>query len=334
VVAAARGAVPRHRDLLHAQALNEEITDMRAVRFDRYGGVDELYLADVPVPAAGPGEVVVAVKAAALNPGETPIREGRFDAMWPATFPSGQGTDFAGTVHEIGEGVADVAVGAEVVGWTERRASQAEYVGVPATQAVPKPVGVSWEVAGGLYVAGGAAWAGVTTVDPREGETVVVSGASGGAGIVTVQLTLERGARVIALASPVHREILEGFGATVVDYRPQDRLAERIRAAAPEGVAGWIDTFGGGYVDLAVELGVPPQRINTIADVDGAQRTGAQRIGTHDVTDAAVLAQLLDRVADGRIVLPIAKTYPLDKVQDAVRELEQRHTQGKIVLLP
>jgi NADPH2:quinone reductase len=307
---------------------------MRAVRFDRYGGVDELYVADVPVPDAGPGEVVVAVRAAGLNPGETPIRTGLFDAMWPATFPSGQGTDFAGVVHEVGEGVADVAVGEEVVGWTEQRAGQAEYVAVPADQLVPKPAGVSWEVAGGLYVAGGAAWAGVTTVDPKQGETVVVSGASGGVGVVTVQLALERGARVIALASPAHRELLEGFGATVVDYRPQDRLAERITAAAPEGVTGWIDTFGGGYVDLAVSIGVPPERINTIADVEGAQRNGTRRVGTHDVTDAAVLAQLLDRVADGRIVLPVAATYPLDKVQDAVRELEERHTQGKIVLVP
>jgi NADPH:quinone reductase-like Zn-dependent oxidoreductase len=307
---------------------------MRAVRFDRYGGVDELYVADVPVPGAGPGEVVVAVRAAGLNPGETPIREGRFHEMWPATFPSGQGTDFAGTVHEVGPDVADVAVGEDVVGWTEERASQAEYVVVPADHLVPKPAAVPWEVAGGLYVAGGAAWAGVSTVDPREGETVVVSGASGGVGIVTVQLALERGARVVALASPAHRELLGGFGATVVDYRPQDTLAERIRAAAPEGVAAWIDTFGGGYVDLAVSVGVPPQRINTIADVEGARRTGAQRVGTHDVTDAAVLAQLLDRVADGRIVLPVARTYPLDAVRDAVRELEQRHTQGKIVLLP
>src|SRR3954468_13502569 len=112
---------------------------MRAVRFDRYGGGDEWYVADVRVPAAGAGEVVVAVRAAALNPGETPIREGRFHAMWPAAFPSGQGTDFAGTVHECGEGVSDVPVGEEVVGWTVQRASQAEYVAVPADQLVPKP---------------------------------------------------------------------------------------------------------------------------------------------------------------------------------------------------
>lgn len=307
---------------------------MRAVRFDRYGGVDELYVAEVPVPRAGPGQVVVAVRAAGLNPGETPIRDGRLHAMWPATFPSGQGTDFAGTVHEVGDGVVDVAVGDEVVGWTGQRASQAEYVAVPGEQLVPKPAGVPWEVAGGLYVAGGAAWAGVSTVEPREGETVVVSGASGGVGIVTVQLAREHGARVVALASSANREFLEGLGVTVVDYRPQDRLAERLRAATPEGMAAWIDTFGGGYVDLAVELGVPPERINTVADFEAAQRHGAHRVGTHDVTDAAVLAQLLDRVADGRIVLPVAATYPLDKVQDAVRELEQRHTRGKIVLVP
>jgi NADPH:quinone reductase-like Zn-dependent oxidoreductase len=307
---------------------------MRAVRFDRYGGVDELHVVDVPVPTAEPGQVVVAVRAAGLNPGETPIREGRFHDTWPTEFPSGQGTDFAGTVHEIGRSVADVAVGAEVVGWTVQRASQAEYVVVPANQLVPKPAGVPWEVAGGLYVAGGAAWAGVVTVDPRPGETVVVSGASGGVGIVTVQLVRERGARVVALASPRHREFLEGLGATVVDRSPQAELAERVTAAAPEGVHAWIDAFGGGYVDLAARLGVPPERINTVADPQAAARVGARRVGTHDIADAAVLAQLLARVAGGRIVLPVAATYPLEEVREAVRELEQRHTQGKIVLLP
>jgi NADPH:quinone reductase-like Zn-dependent oxidoreductase len=148
---------------------------MRAVRFDRYGGVDELHVVDVPVPTAGPGEVVVAVRAAGLNPGETPIREGPVRRAVAGHVPVRAGHRLRRHRARGGPDVADVAVGEPVVGWTEQRASQAEYVAVPADHLVPKPAGVSWEVAGGLYVAGGAAWAGVSTVDPREGETVVVS---------------------------------------------------------------------------------------------------------------------------------------------------------------
>ncbi len=155
---------------------------MRAVRFDMYGGIDVLEVREVDDPVAGPGEVLVAVKAAGINPGEIAIREGRMHDRWPATFPSGQGTDFAGVVAAVGDGAGPHAPGDEVIGWTEQRAAQAELVAVPAEQLTPKPDAVSWEVAGGLFVVAMAGLAGVQAVGPQPGETVVVSAAAGGVG--------------------------------------------------------------------------------------------------------------------------------------------------------
>ena len=127
---------------------------MKAVRFDEYGDVDVLKVVDVPTPAPGPGQVLVQVKAAGINPGEAKIRSGALHARWPATFPSGQGSDLAGIVAETGPGVTGVSVGDEVIGWTDNRASQAQYVVVEEQHLTAKPANVSWTIAGALFVAG------------------------------------------------------------------------------------------------------------------------------------------------------------------------------------
>ncbi len=134
---------------------------MQAVRFDRYGGRDVLYIADVPVPAPGPRQVLVRVLAAGINPGEASIRSGAMASQFPAAFPSGEGSDFAGVVSAAGPGAGEVTAGDEVLGWTWDRASHAEYVLIPAEQVVPKPAELSWEAAGSLYVAGVTAFAAV-----------------------------------------------------------------------------------------------------------------------------------------------------------------------------
>jgi NADPH:quinone reductase-like Zn-dependent oxidoreductase len=305
---------------------------MKAVRFDEYGGVDVLDVREVEDPVAGPGEVLVAVKAAGINPGEIAIREGRLDARWPATFPSGEGTDFAGVVQALGEGESDFAVGDEVLGWTEQRASQAELVAVPADQLAAKPDAVSWEVAGSLFVVGMAALASVKAVDPQPGETVVVSAAAGGVGSAAVQLARNAGAKVVGLAGEQNHEWLRAHDVVPVTYG--DGQAERIRDATGGKVDAFIDTFGGGYVQLAIELGVSPDRINTIADFETAQRLGAHTEGTHAIASAPLLVELVGLVADGRLEIPVAKTYPLEHVREAFTELADRHTHGKIVLLP
>ena len=155
---------------------------MRAVRFDRYGGPEVLEVREVEDPVAGTGEVVVAVRAAGINPGEIAIREGRLHEKWPATFPSGEGSDFAGVVAAVGPGADGFGVGDEVLGWTEQRASHAELVAAPAAHVTAKPAAVPWEVAGALFVAGMAGLACVQAVEPGEGDTVVVSAAAGGVG--------------------------------------------------------------------------------------------------------------------------------------------------------
>jgi NADPH:quinone reductase-like Zn-dependent oxidoreductase len=305
---------------------------MRAVRFDKYGGVDVLEVREVEDPVAGPGRVLVAVKAAGINPGEIAIREGYLHERWPATFPSGQGTDLAGVVRTVGEGVTAFAAGDEVLGWTEERASQAELVAVPADQLTAKPASVPWEVAGSLFVAAFAAYASVDAVAPQTGETVVVSAAAGGVGSVAVQLARRTGATVIGLASERNHDWLRRHGIVPVTYG--DGQGDRIRAAADGGIDAFIDTFGGGYVDLAIDLGVAPQRINTIIDYDAVQRLGVQAQGTHAIATAELLAEITGLVADGSLEIPVARSFPLDQVRDAFRELAERHTHGKIVLLP
>jgi NADPH2:quinone reductase len=304
----------------------------RAVRFDRYGGVDVLYVGDVGKLAPGAGEVLVEVRAAGINPGEAAIRQGYMDAMAPSTFPSGQGSDLAGVVAAVGEGVDAWSVGDEVLGWSWTRSSQAEAAVVPAGQLVAKPAGLDWNVAGALYVVGATAYAAVRAVAAGPGDTVVVSAAAGGVGSVVVQLLAVRGATVIGIASEANHGWLSGLGVTPVAYG--DGLAERITAVAPDGVDAFIDLFGPEYLHLAVELGVARDRIETIISFEAAAELGAHAEGSVQATTTEVLAEMAGLVAAGRIDVPIAAVYPLDEVRAAFTELEKRHTRGKIVLVP
>jgi NADPH:quinone reductase-like Zn-dependent oxidoreductase len=219
-----------------------------------------------------------------------------------------------------------------VLGWTEERASQAELVAVPADQLTAKPPSVPWEVAGSLFVAGMAAYACVRAVAPQPGETIVVSAAAGGVGSLASQLARRTGASVIGLASESNHDWLRRHDIASVTYGVGRK--ERIRDAAGGTVDGFIDTFGGGYVDLAIDLGVDRARINTIADFEAVRRLGVQGQGTHAIATAARLAELGQLVADGELEVPIAQVFPLDQVRDAFRELARRHTRGKIVLVP
>jgi len=304
---------------------------VKAVRFDEYGGVEVLKVVDVPRPAPGAGQVLVQVKAAGINPGEAKIRAGLLRARWPATFPSGQGSDLAGIVAETGPGVTGVSVGDEIIGWTDNRASQAEYVAVEEQHQTAKAAGVSWEVAGALFVAGTTAYATVRAVGLTEGDTVVVSGAAGGVGSLAVQLARRAGATVIGLASEAHYPWLAGHGVIPVAYG--DGVADRIQQAASK-VDAFIDTFGAGYVQLALELGVEPSRIDTIANFEAVARYGVKAEGNAAGASASALADLAGLIADGELDVPIAATFPLDRVQDAYRRLAEGHILGKIVLLP
>jgi NADPH:quinone reductase-like Zn-dependent oxidoreductase len=304
---------------------------VKAVRFSEYGPVEVLQVAEVPVPVPGPGQVLVQVKAAGINPGEAKIRDGLLADQWPATFPSGQGSDLAGVIAATGTGVSGWAAGDEIIGWTDERASQAEYAAIPAEHLTPKPAGLPWDVAGGLFVAGATAWAAVAAVGLAAGETVVVAGAAGGVGSLAVQLAARQAGTVIGLASEANHAWLAGHGVGPVSYG--DGVAGRIRQAAGQ-IDAFIDTVGHGYVQLALDLGVQKGRIDTIADFEAIRRLGVRGDGNSAGARPEVLADLAGLIASGAVELPVAATFPLERVQDAYRELAGGHTRGKIVLIP
>src|ERR1700761_599334 len=304
----------------------------RAVRFDGYGGRDVLYVADIDMPSPGPGEVVVEVRAAGINPGEAGIRSGALHDVFPTTFPSGEGSDLAGVVTAVAPGVAEFEVGDEVLGFSFRRSSHATHTAVPVNQLIRKPPQLSWEVAGSLYVVGATAYAAVQAVAPQPGETIAVSAAAGGVGSLVVQLLVLHKAVVLGIAGPGNADWLRSHGVIPITYG--DGLAERLRDAAPNGIDAFIDLFGPDYVQLAVDLGVAPERIDTIISFQKAGEVGAKTEGSAEASTPAVLTEIADLIASGAVDFDVAATYPLDRVADAYEELEQRHTHGKIVLVP
>jgi NADPH:quinone reductase-like Zn-dependent oxidoreductase len=307
---------------------------MKAVRFDEYGPVGVLDVRDVPVPEPGPGEVLVRVKAAGINPGEAKIREGALHALWPATFPSGEGSDFAGVVDKLGPDVTTVAIGDDVIGWVDTRSSQAEYVVAEAANLARKPAGLPWEIAGAIPVAGFTAWAMVRAVDLKPGDTVVVSGAAGGVGSIAVQLAKRKGATVIGLAGPSNHDWLTRHGVIPVAYG--ENVAERIRRAVPAGtgIDAFLDTYGGDYVELALDdLKVSPERVDTVVRFDAAEKYGVKVDGSAAGSSAATLSELANLAAAKELEIPLAHTYPLGEVRAAYTQLAKGHVRGKIVLI-
>ena len=303
----------------------------RAVRFAEYGDVDVLHIADVPIPEAADGQVVVRVRAAGVSTGEVKIRSGAMDKMAPAHFPEGEGTEFAGVVRSVGRGVEDFEPDDEVIGFADIRGAQADYVPAPTTNVLKKPAGLDWDTAAAAVSPGATAISVIDAVAPKAGETIVVAGASGGVGVVAVQLAVRAGARVIATASEPNHEYLRGLGAEPVAYG--EGVEERIRALAPDGVDAFADCHGDGNVDLAQRLGVPVERINSIADFEAAGRVGAKTQGMYQLADIkAALIPFVDEVATGAIKVPIKDRFPLEQVQDAYRRLTQAGGIGRVVL--
>lgn len=284
----------------------------------------------MPKPLPGAGEVIVRVVAAGTNPGEIAIREGAMRDRFPMAFPFGQGTDFAGRVDAVGTGVTEFRPGDEVLGWSEERSAHADYVASRPDRLVPKPPPLDWFRAGSLFVAGTTAVAAVRAVAPGPGDVVAISGAAGGVGSLAVQLARRAGARVIGIAGEHNAPFLRSVG---VDHVVRgEGLADRLRAAAPSGIDAFIDLFGGGYVELALELGVAAHRIDTIIDFAAAAAHRVKTDGSAAAGNRGTLAMLAGLTAWGEIVIPLAAIYPFAQIRDAYAELARRKAHGKIVL--
>ncbi len=304
-----------------------------AVRYDKFGGIDELYIAELPVNEVTAEQVLVKVKAAGINPGEASIRSGALKEMFPSTFPSGQGTDFAGVVTAVGDGVKDFKIGDQVIGFSNDRNSHAEYVAVKHDQLTKKPENVTWEQAGGLFVAGTTAYAGVKALNLSAGDVVIISGAAGGVGSLAVQLAKNQGAEVLGFAGKGNHEWLKKHGIKPVAYGDDNLKAieDALNGCKPSAL---FDASGKGYVQLGIDLGIPKEKINTIIDFEAAKKYGVKTDGSAAASTATVLKELAEWISEGKLELPVADTYPLADVKSAFEELEKRHTHGKIVLIP
>jgi NADPH:quinone reductase-like Zn-dependent oxidoreductase len=300
------------------------------VIYEAFGGPEVLELQEVPEPHAGPGEVRVRVTAAGLNPMDWGIASRpEAAARFGITVPSGFGSDLAGVIDEAGDGATGFAVGDRVYGGALGRAV-ADFVVVrpPADSLWHTPEGISDEVASTLPVAGLTAAAALAAIGPRPGDTVLIGGAAGGVGVFAVQLARLAGATVIGTASPGTFEFLRQLGAEPVAYGAG--LADRVRALAPGGVTAATDLFGTETAEAALALGVAPERISTVAagpnPPGGVRATGA--------IDAApdALEQITDAILAGKLTVPIAAAFPVEKIRDAVTLQAGRHVHGKVVV--
>lgn len=302
----------------------------KAVKFSRYGGSEVLEIVDVDARPPGRREVQVAVVAAAINPGEIQIREGRMHEAFPAHFPEGQGSDFAGVITAVGEGVDFLQPGDEVIGFSDGRDAQAEFVTIDASRVIPKPHAIAWNEAASLFVAGTTARACILAVDVRPGDTVVVAGAAGGVGVIATQLAVLAGAAVVATASEENHAFLRSIGAIPVAYGKG--LTDRVRKIVPDGVDAFIDAHGDGNVKIAVDLGVSKDRINTIIDFAAKKKFRVKADGMSTVEPREVLTELARLVANGELKIPVYASYPLEAVRGAYERLGAGHGLGKIVV--
>ena len=306
---------------------------VRAVRFDHYGDIDVLKVVDVDKPEPGQDQVRVAVRAAGMNPGEVKIRTGELDERWPARFPEGEGSDLAGVVDAVGPGVTAFAIGDEVLGYTNNRASHAEFVLTGSDEIVAKPPALPWPQAGALFVVGTSAYALVHAAEVSANDVVLVSAAAGGVGSLASQWARNLGAAVVGLARTANHEWLRRYGVLPIDYTAADLGLRIDRALGGRQVTAVLDTYGPRYVQLGLDLGVSSRRIATIADF-GAGERGAKVVQHFAVASPPVLTEIAEALASGRLHMPIAATYALSDVRDAYRDLERGHTRGKIVLVP
>jgi NADPH:quinone reductase-like Zn-dependent oxidoreductase len=296
----------------------------KAIQYTEFGGPEVLKLTEVDLPAPGPGEVRVAVRAASVNVFDVKFRKGLFGST---TFPVTPGIDLAGVVDAVGEGSA-WSVGNEVFGGA-KGGSYAEYA--RATNLAAKPASVSWELAASLPTVGEAAARSLGLLGVTAGETLLIHGAAGSVGSIATQLAASRGVRVIGSVGAADADLVRELGGTPVTYG--DGLADRVRAISPEGVDAVLDTTGAGVLPVSIELAGGPDRVLTLADGDAA-KYGVRFSSGGDDYDHTALETLADLAATGSIHLPIWRTYPLAEAATAHDDIEQHRNRGKIVLIP
>jgi len=300
----------------------------RVVLTLQFGNPDLLVVEHADEPQPDAHEVRVRVHRAGLNPVDWKIlRGGPVAARYNAVPPCGVGNDFSGTIDRVGEAVHDFAPGDAVFGGCRLHA-QADWLVIDPARLVRKPAALGFDEAGALDIAGRTAWATVRSLALTPEDTVLVSAAAGGVGVLAAQLARRTGATVVGTAGPDNHAFLRELGVLPVAYG--EGLVDRLREAAPRYTAA-LDNNGPVTIDAALKLGVPGPRINTIAARGHRAETGITGVGGQEA-GLDDLRALADLVAVGEVLLPIDSTFALDEVRAAYDHLMAGHLRGKVVL--
>ncbi|MEU3827236.1 NADP-dependent oxidoreductase [Streptomyces sp. SID161] len=305
---------------------------MKGISYSRYGGPEVLEYGELDEPKLGPDQVLVEVRAAAVNPVDWKCREGHLDPVLDAVFPVIPGWDVSGVVVRPAASVTEFRAGDEVIGYVREdflsRGTFAEYVAAPVRTLARKPRNLSFEEAAGLPLAGLTAYQVlVKALDVKRGETVLVHAAAGGVGSLAVQIAAHLGARVIGTAGEANHDHVRALGGEPVAYG--EGMAERVRGLAPEGVDAVFDTIGGDTLRVSAELLAPGGRLASIADPQVLDLGGRYAFVRPDAEDLGRLAELAEQ---GVVTVHVAETFPLERTADAHRLNQEGHTRGKIVV--
>ena len=295
---------------------------MRAARYHQYGPPGVVVVEEVPDPVRGPGEVLVAVEAAGLNPADTKVRRG---ATPVAPLPSGIGREFAGTVLEAGPR-SNLAPGDLVIGTSEWVIG--ERVCVDEGLLASRPAALDVRVAATLPVAAQTAYVACATQSVGPGDVVLVSAAAGGVGFIAAQRAVALGARVVGTAGERNHDRLREVGVEPVTYGPG--LVDRLRGLVPDGIDVVLDHHGQETIEAALELGVPRERINTISGYAAWYAVASE--GRRGM-DRALVERIAADVVGGRLQVPVEAAYPLEEIVAAYERLETGHLLGKVVVV-
>ncbi|MET7860642.1 NADP-dependent oxidoreductase [Streptomyces sp. NPDC005318] len=300
----------------------------KAYVFTRSGGPEVEALVEQEVPTPGPGELLVAVRAAGVNPVDWKLRNGYTrPGSTPPRFPAVFGSEAAGVVERVGPGVEGFEVGDAVFG-NPLTGGYAEYTLLPVAVTAHKPAGLSFADAAVLPVAAATAYDGIRQLDPAPGSTLLVNGAGGGVGVAAVQLARHFGVRVIGTSSAAKKDFVESLGAVHVPSGPG--VADRVRAAAPDGIDAVYDMVGGDALRAVAELVTDRKRLISAGGKPLAVELGGAAV--ERLRNAAVLDEVARLAVSGALSAYVTQTFTLSDAAAALRAVESGHTRGKIVI--